>query len=320
MELILYKRVIYFDYAVALYVCVFMCHRHFDARLLLLAPENYALFFSIIQYVPEWDGEREWECAKLLLVGFVVVVAFQMKSLSACTAMNGFIWVRCSMVMVWTYWIDCVIVVNIEWKLKSPNVQTEWNVLSRIVQVKATASASVAQVWVFDSLHFYWFASWRKSIWTKVLYGHAVVFPFHLCWCEVFFAFGFEFTFIVAPGVVDGNLVINDVAIEALLLLFFVAVIAWILFHFLVNVDNMHDIDDALCSFCRHSFWPNRKHCITAEKSVGITNMQIQMSYVYTGFCMHKPHTFFPILVIFGLHSIPYKSLLNESICMSLIH
>lgn len=223
MKLILYKRVIYFDYAVALYVCVFMCHRHFDARLLLLAPENYALFFSIMQYVPEWDGEREWECAKLLLVRFVVavVVAFQMKSLSACTAMNGFIWVRCSMVMVWTYWIDCVIVVNIEWKLKSPNVQTEWNVLSRIVQVKATASASVAQVWVFDSLHLYWFASWRKSIWTKVLYGHTVVFPFHLRWCEIFFAFGFEFTFIVAPGVVDGNLVINDVAIGALLLLFF---------------------------------------------------------------------------------------------------
>lgn len=78
---------------------------------------------------------------------------------------------------------------------------------------------------------------------------------------------------------------------------FFCAVIAWILFHFLVNVDNMHDIDDALRSFCRHSFWPNRKQCITAEKSVGITNMQIQMSYVYTGFCMHKPHTFFPSLL-----------------------
>lgn len=136
-----------------------------------------------------------------------------------------------------------------------------------------SVSSAGVSVWFSALVVLYWFASWRKSIWTNVLYGHTVVFPFHLRWCEVFFAFGFEWTSIV------------------LLLLFF-AVIAWILFHFLVNVGNMHVIDDALCSFCRHSVWPNRKQCITAEKSVGITNMQIQMSFVYTGFCMQKPHFF----------------------------
>lgn len=72
MELILYKRVIYFDYAVApLYVCVFMCHRHFDTRLLLLAPENYALFFSncnMCQNEMEKESESVLNYSSLVLL------------------------------------------------------------------------------------------------------------------------------------------------------------------------------------------------------------------------------------------------------------
>lgn len=129
-----------------------------------------------------------------------------------------------------------------------------------------------------------------------------------LMWC-VFFAFQVLRS---NTEVVDSNFSTNGGTIGTLPFVTIVIVVAstvvltLLLFHFLLSIDNMHEY----CATMRlamkmneeisadDSIQPNRKQCITAEKSVWTTNLEIQMRRMSN---VHKTnlYTFFSSVRLF---------------------